>query len=48
MESKGRRGSVIPVPAPMLTEADIIQRARDMVPILRERQAECEALGRIP
>src|SRR5690242_17588441 len=39
---------VIPVPQPELTPGEIIQRASDMVPKLRERQAECERLGRIP
>jgi 3-hydroxy-9,10-secoandrosta-1,3,5(10)-triene-9,17-dione monooxygenase len=39
---------MIAPPEPDLTPAAIVQRARDMVPVLRERQAECEALGRIP
>lgn len=39
---------VIPVPEPGLTPRELIQRATDMVPKLRERQAECEELGRIP
>jgi 3-hydroxy-9,10-secoandrosta-1,3,5(10)-triene-9,17-dione monooxygenase len=38
----------VPVPDPGLTPAGIVRRARDMVPLLRERQAECEALGRLP
>jgi 3-hydroxy-9,10-secoandrosta-1,3,5(10)-triene-9,17-dione monooxygenase len=35
-------------PEPDLTPAQIVQRARDMVPLLRQRQSECERLGRIP
>ncbi|HUZ78861.1 MAG TPA: acyl-CoA dehydrogenase family protein [Chloroflexota bacterium] len=38
----------IPVPDPDLTPEGIIQRARDMVPVLRERQELCEAQGRLP
>jgi 3-hydroxy-9,10-secoandrosta-1,3,5(10)-triene-9,17-dione monooxygenase len=30
------------------TPAEVLQAARAMVPVLRERQAECEALGRLP
>jgi 3-hydroxy-9,10-secoandrosta-1,3,5(10)-triene-9,17-dione monooxygenase len=37
----------IPVPEPDLTPEQIVQRARDMVPVLRERQAETERLGRM-
>src|ERR1051326_4979828 len=39
---------MIDVPLPELTPAQMIARACEMVPALRERQAECEALGRIP
>jgi 3-hydroxy-9,10-secoandrosta-1,3,5(10)-triene-9,17-dione monooxygenase len=35
-------------PEPDLTPAQIVQRARDLVPVLRERQDECERLGRLP
>jgi 3-hydroxy-9,10-secoandrosta-1,3,5(10)-triene-9,17-dione monooxygenase len=38
----------IPVPEPELTAAEMVQRARDMVPVLRERQAHCEEIGRLP
>src|SRR5919197_419791 len=38
----------IPVPEPELTAPQMVQRARDMVPVLRERQEECERLGRLP
>jgi 3-hydroxy-9,10-secoandrosta-1,3,5(10)-triene-9,17-dione monooxygenase len=38
----------IPVPEPELTAEEIVQRARDMVPTLRARQAEAEELGRLP
>lgn len=48
MESEGSHPGVIATPEPALTPEEIIQRARDMVPVLRERQSECEALGRIP
>ena len=33
----------IAVPEPALTQEDIVQRARDMIPVLRERQEECRA-----
>ena len=39
---------MIPAPEPSLTPAQMVARAREMVPVLRERQAECESLGRIP
>ena len=39
---------MIPVPEPDLTPEDMVRRANAMVPTLRERQAECERLGRIP
>lgn len=35
-------------PEPALQPEDMIARARGMRPMLRERQAECEALGRLP
>ena len=35
-------------PEPDLTSEQMVQRARDLVPILRERQEECETLGRLP
>ena len=38
----------IPVPEPGLTQEEIVQRARDMIPALRERQGECERIGRLP
>jgi 3-hydroxy-9,10-secoandrosta-1,3,5(10)-triene-9,17-dione monooxygenase len=38
----------IAVPEPALTQEEIIQRARDMVPTLRARQEETEELGRLP
>src|SRR5437764_5820487 len=38
----------IPVPEPGLTQDEIVQRARDMIPVLRERQEECERIGRLP
>src|SRR3978361_1883022 len=38
----------IPVPEPGLTQDEIVQRARDMIPALRERQEECERIGRLP
>ena len=38
----------IPVPEPELTAEEMVQRARDMVPTLRERQAHCEEIGRLP
>ena len=38
----------IPVPEPELTAQEMVQRARDMVPVLRERQAHCEEIGRLP
>ena len=31
-----------------LTPDEMLRRARAMRPVLRERQAECEALGRLP
>jgi 3-hydroxy-9,10-secoandrosta-1,3,5(10)-triene-9,17-dione monooxygenase len=39
---------MVAVPEPDLTPDELVRRAREMVPVLRERQAECEALGRIP
>jgi 3-hydroxy-9,10-secoandrosta-1,3,5(10)-triene-9,17-dione monooxygenase len=38
----------IPVPEPALTAEEMVQRARDLVPVLRERQAHCEEIGRLP
>jgi 3-hydroxy-9,10-secoandrosta-1,3,5(10)-triene-9,17-dione monooxygenase len=35
-------------PDPALTPEEMLRRASAMVPVLRERQAECERLGRIP
>jgi 3-hydroxy-9,10-secoandrosta-1,3,5(10)-triene-9,17-dione monooxygenase len=35
-------------PDPALTPEEMVRRARAMVPVLRQRQTECEALGRIP
>jgi 3-hydroxy-9,10-secoandrosta-1,3,5(10)-triene-9,17-dione monooxygenase len=39
---------MIAVPEPDLTPAQIVERARDMLPMLREQQVECETQGRIP
>src|ERR671934_1488814 len=38
----------IPVPEPELTAPEMVERARAMIPALRERQEECERLGRLP
>jgi 3-hydroxy-9,10-secoandrosta-1,3,5(10)-triene-9,17-dione monooxygenase len=38
----------IPVPEPELTAEEMVQRARDMVPTLRERQTHAEEIGRLP
>src|SRR5919204_3016133 len=38
----------IPVPEPELTALEMVERARAMIPALRERQEECERLGRLP
>jgi 3-hydroxy-9,10-secoandrosta-1,3,5(10)-triene-9,17-dione monooxygenase len=35
-------------PEPDLTPAEMLRRAIELRPVLRERQAECEALGRLP
>jgi 3-hydroxy-9,10-secoandrosta-1,3,5(10)-triene-9,17-dione monooxygenase len=35
-------------PEPDLTQEQIVERAQDMVALLRERQEECEELGRLP
>lgn len=35
-------------PEPALTPAEMLRRAQEMRPVLRERQAACEAAGRIP
>ena len=35
-------------PEPELTAEEMIHRAHALRPLLRERQAECEALGRLP
>jgi 3-hydroxy-9,10-secoandrosta-1,3,5(10)-triene-9,17-dione monooxygenase len=35
-------------PEPDLTAEEIVRRAQDLVPVLRERQEECEELGRLP
>ncbi len=39
---------MIQPPEPDLTPDEIVRRARDLVPVLRERQAECEELRRLP
>src|SRR3954454_24058772 len=39
---------MIPVPEPDLSPSDVIRRASDMIPVLRQSQAECESLGRMP
>lgn len=38
----------IPVPEPDLTPDQLVQRAESMRTVLRERQPECEAAGRLP
>ena len=38
----------IPVPEPGLTQEEVVQRARDQIPVLRERQEECERIGPLP
>jgi len=38
----------IPPPEPDLTPAEMLRRAEALRPILRERQARCEELGRLP
>src|SRR6266540_3745199 len=38
----------IPVPEPELTAPEMVERARALVPVLRERQEECERIGRLP
>jgi len=38
----------IPPPEPGLTVAELLRRAEDLRPLLRERQAECEALAELP
>ena len=38
----------VPVPKPDLTPRRMIERAVALRPVLRARQAECEAMGRIP
>jgi len=38
----------IPVPEPELTAEEMVRRAREMVPTLRERQAHAEEIGRLP
>jgi 3-hydroxy-9,10-secoandrosta-1,3,5(10)-triene-9,17-dione monooxygenase len=35
-------------PEPDLTAEQLVERARELVPTLRERQEECERLGRLP
>ena len=39
---------VTPAPEPRLTAEQLVQRAESMCSVLRERQAECEAAGRLP
>lgn len=41
------KASIAP-PEPDLTPDEMLRRAQAMRPMLRERQAECEALGRLP
>lgn len=38
----------IPPPEPGITVAELLRRAESLRPLLRERQAECEALGELP
>jgi len=40
-------GDISP-PEPNLTPAEMLRRAEAMLPMLRERQTECEALGQLP
>jgi 3-hydroxy-9,10-secoandrosta-1,3,5(10)-triene-9,17-dione monooxygenase len=42
------RISEIASPEPDLTPEEMIARAHKMIPILRARQAECEAGGNVP
>ncbi len=45
--TKARQASPQP-PEPKLTPAELIQRATALRPLLRARQADCEALGNVP
>jgi len=38
----------IPPPEPDLSQEQIVRRTEDMAAVLRERQEECEELGRLP
>jgi len=42
------RASEIVPPEPDLTPEEMVARARKMIPILRDRQAECESSGNVP
>ena len=42
------QAAAIPVPEPGLTPEAMLERAQGLRPVLRARQAQCEALGRIP
>jgi 3-hydroxy-9,10-secoandrosta-1,3,5(10)-triene-9,17-dione monooxygenase len=44
----GQQFSPIPPPEPDLTVDELIERADALRPLLRERQAECEASGELP
>jgi 3-hydroxy-9,10-secoandrosta-1,3,5(10)-triene-9,17-dione monooxygenase len=44
---EARPASIAP-PEPELTPDEMLRRARELRPLLRVRQAECEALGRVP
>ena len=48
MTSQAETAATIAPPEPDLTQEEIVQRARDLVPVLRERQALCEELRRLP
>jgi 3-hydroxy-9,10-secoandrosta-1,3,5(10)-triene-9,17-dione monooxygenase len=46
--TSARSNRDIPPPEPTLTVNELVARANAMRPLLRERQAECEALGQLP
>lgn len=46
-DNANRPLATIPPPEPDLTPAEILRRAEAMLPLLRERQAACEAAGQV-
>src|SRR5262249_40513372 len=48
MASPGPITTSIRAPEPSLTAEDLVRRAESLREVLRERQAECEASGRMP